>query len=232
MNRQIRLHITAEGQSEERFAKDTLVNHLSVFNVFPDVRCVLTSKDKHKKYRGGLISYQKAKSDIQNWLASDANTDARFTTMFDLYALPNDFPGFEEAFTKKNPYEKIEVLEQALFADINDTRFIPYIQLHEFEALLFSKPSMLELEYFDHEKELKQLGKILVSFDNNPELINDNPETAPSKRIIKLIPEYEGNKVNVGAIIASLIGIEHLRKSCRHFNEWLIKLENLSLNND
>jgi len=224
----IRLHITAEGQSEERFVKDTLVSHLSFFNVFTDVRCVLTSKDKHKKYRGGLISYQKAKTDIHNWLASDGNNDARFTTMFDLYALPNDFPGFEEAFTKKSPYEKIEVLEQALFADINDQRFIPYIQLHEFEALLFSKLSMLELEYFDHDKELKQLEKILISFSNNPELINDKPETAPSKRIIKLIPEYGGNKVNVGAVIASLIGMEHLRKACQHFNEWIIKLENLS----
>ncbi len=232
MSSGIRLHITAEGQTEERFAKDTLVNHLSTFNVFADVRCVLTSKDKHKKHRGGLISYQKARSDIQHWLKSDANKDARFTTMFDLYALPNDFPGFEEVSKKRNPYEKIELLEIALFEDINDNRFIPYIQLHEFEALLFSKPSMLELEYFDHEKELKQLEKILTSFSNNPELINDKPETAPSKRIINLIPEYEGNKVNVGAVIASLIGIEHLRKSCAHFNEWLTKLENLLKNHD
>jgi hypothetical protein len=228
MSSLIRLHIIAEGQTEERFVKDTLVSHLSILNVFTDVRCVLTSKDKHKKYRGGLIAYQKAKSDIQNWLASDANSDARFTTMFDLYALPNDFPGFGEAIKKSNPYEKIKWMEQSLFADINDHRFIPYIQLHEFEALLFSKPSILKLEYFDHDQELKELELILKKFSNNPELINDKPETAPSKRIINLIPEYEGNKVNVGAVIASLIGLEQLRKSCLHFNEWLIKLENLS----
>jgi len=232
MSSSIRLHITAEGQTEERFVKDTLVNHLSTFNIFTDVRCVLTSKDKQKKYRGGLISYQKAKSDIQHWLKSDANKDARYTTMFDLYALPNDFPGYEESIKIRDPYEKIESLEKALYEDINDRRFIPYLQLHEFEALLFSKPSMLELEYFDHDKELKQLEKILTSFSNNPELINDKPETAPSKRIINLIPEYEGNKVNVGAVIASLIGIEHLRKTCQHFNEWLIKIENLPYNND
>lgn len=229
MSSAIRLHIIAEGQTEERFVKDTVVSHLSALNVFTDVRCVLTSKDRNKKYRGGLISYQKAKSDIRNWLASDANSDARFTTMFDLYALPNDFPGLDEAVKKMNPYEKIEMLEQALFADVNDRRFIPYIQLHEFEALLFSKPSMLELEYFEHINELKQLEEIIISFSKNPELINGNPETAPSKRIINLIPEYEGNKVNVGAAIASLIGMKHLRTSCHHFNAWIVKLENLSV---
>lgn len=229
MSSAVRLHIIAEGQTEERFVKEALVNHLSAFNVFSDVRCVLTSKDRSKKYRGGLISYQKAKSDIQNWLASDANADARFTTMFDLHALPNDFPGFDEAIKKRDPYEEINILEQAMYADINDRRFIPYIQLHEFEALLFSKPSMLALEYFEHTKELKQLENILLSFSNKPELINDNPQTAPSKRIIHLIPEYEGNKVNVGAVIAALIGLDHLRTSCPHFNEWIAKLENLSV---
>jgi len=224
----IRLHITAEGQTEERFVKDALVEHLSFYNVFADVRCVLTSKDKHKKYRGGLISYQKAKSDIRNWLASDNNGETRFTSMFDLYALPSDFPGYELAMQEHDPYSKIAVLEEAFYHDLNDRRFIPYIQLHEFEALLFVKPSLLELEYFDHKKEIEQLNQILLSFAHNPELINDKRETAPSKRIISLIPEYEGNKVNVGAAIASLIGLETLKSSCRHFREWLTKLETLA----
>jgi hypothetical protein len=55
-----------------------------------------------------------------------------------------------------------------------------------------------------------------------------NPETAPSKRIIKLIPEYEWNKVSVGASIAGLIGIDYLKGACKHFNDWITKLENLS----
>jgi hypothetical protein len=147
--------------------------------------------------------------------------------MFDLYALPNDFPGYEKASSIRDPYEKVSTLEKAFSDDINDNRFIPYIQLHEFETLLFSDLSMLRLEYFEHNKEISQLEKVLVDFSNNPELINENRNTAPSKRIIKLIPEYKGNKVNVGATIASMIGIDHLKKTCSHFNDWILKLEDL-----
>jgi hypothetical protein len=146
----IRLNITAEGQTEERFVKETLSPHFGRFNISADVRCVLTSKDKHKKYRGGMISYKKAKFDIVTWLHSDKHNEARFTTMFDLYALPEDFPGYVEAIKLANPYKKVEYIEQALKADIGDWRFIPYIQLHEFESLLFARPIELELEYFNH----------------------------------------------------------------------------------
>jgi hypothetical protein len=54
-------------------------------------------------------------------------------------------------------------------------------------------------------------------------LINDGFETAPSKRILKEIPEYD--KVTAGVSVAGKIGIETLRAKCRHFSEWLAKLE-------
>lgn len=103
-----RLNITAEGQTGEKFVKQTLSEYLGQFNVSTDVRCVLTSKDKTKAYRGGLISYKKAKNDIISWLKEDRDSNVRFSTMFDLYALPNDFPSFEEA--KKyatDPYTRV-----------------------------------------------------------------------------------------------------------------------------
>lgn len=226
MRKFTRLNITAEGQTEERFVKDTLSLHLGKFNISTDVRCVLTSKDKKKCYRGGLISYAKAKSDISMWLKEDNNIEARFTTMFDLYALPYDFPKYEESKKIIDAYDRVEFLEKAFAQDIQDSRFVPYIQLHEFESLIFSKPEELEIEYFKHYKEINKLKQIAIE-KGNPELINDNPETAPSKRIIKLIPEYECNKVSVGASIVRIIGIDFLKKSCKHFNDWIIKLENL-----
>lgn len=226
MRKFTRLNITAEGQTEERFVKDTLSIHLGKFNVSTDVRCVMTSKDKKKCHRGGLVSYAKAKSDITLWIKEDNNRDVRFTTMFDLYALPNDFPKYDESKRIIDAYERVEFLEKAFAQDIQDNRFIPYIQLHEFESLIFSKPEELEIEYFEHSKEINKLKQILLE-KGNPELINDNPETAPSKRIIKLIPEYECNKVSVGASIAGIIGIDFLKKACLHFNDWVMKLENI-----
>lgn len=219
-----RLLVTAEGQTEERFVKDTLSFYLGQFNISTDVRCVLTSKDKNKRYRGGLISYDKAKSDIKMWLKEDHNPDARFTTMFDLYALPDDFPRYKESKKINDAYQRVEFLEKTFAEDIQDNRFIPYIQLYEFESLILSKPEVLEIEYFEHSKEIISLNQILKT-KGNPELINDSPETAPSKRILKLIPEYD--KVSVGSSIVGKIGIDFLKKTCKHFNDWITKLENL-----
>ncbi len=142
----IRLNITVEGQTEERFVKDTLASHLGHFDISTDVRRVLTSKDKYKAYRGGLLSYARAKKDIETWLKEDRNSDICFTTMFDLYALPNDFSCCEEAQRINDPYDKVAFLEQAMNDEIGDHRFFAYIQLHEFEALVLANARNLECE--------------------------------------------------------------------------------------
>lgn len=135
MTKFLRLNITAEGPTEERFVKDILARHLDYFNISTDVRSVRTGKDRFKTYRGGLISYQKAKFDINTWLKEDKDKEARFTTMFDLYALPQDFPGFDEALQIDDVYEKVKFLESHFKENIGDERFFPYFQLHEFELL-------------------------------------------------------------------------------------------------
>jgi hypothetical protein len=222
-----RLHITAEGQTEESFVNDTLKPHLASYGVYADVRRVLTGKKHGKLYRGGMTNYAKAKNDIVRWLKEErGNGDVAFSTMFDLYALPEDFPGFAEAKRLNNPYQKVAAIEEAFARDIDDYRFIPYIQLHEFEALLFVNPQLFEIEYFDTPEAIDELQKIAEKFAN-PELIDQGPETAPSKRIIKVLPDYENNKPAVGSMIAHEIGIDELRKACAHFNEWLAKLEQL-----
>ena len=222
----IRLHITAEGQTEKAFAKTVLAPHLATVNVFVDARCVLTSKDKRaaREYRGGLLSYDKAKKDIQNWLTEDKHSECRFTTMFDLYALPDDFPGYVDACCINDRYERVRILEEKMAQDINDQRFIPYIQLHEFEALILADPQQLGWEYLEHDRPIKNL--LAMVGNKNPELINDGPTTAPSKRIRAEIPEYD--KVTAGVSVAGRIGLQTLRHKCRHFNEWLTGLEQLA----
>ncbi len=226
----IRLHITVEGQTEEGFVNRLMVDHLSLRSVFPDVRCVLTSKNKRsrKEYRGGFRrkdAYSTVRRDILAWTKEDSDIECRFTTMFDLYALPEDFPGKKEANRKIDPYKKVEIIEKAFFEDIHDRRFIPYIQLHEFEALIFADLKQLKLDYFNHETAIEELEAVLNGVNGNPELINEHPETAPSKHIIRNIPEYD--KTSAGIIVAKNIGLGRMRKRCRHFNEWLTKLERL-----
>ena len=92
-----RLHFIVEGQTEETFVNLVLVPQLAVHSVWGKARCVMTSRRRGVKYRGGLDSYARARNDIVLWMKEDQNPDAFFTTMFDLYALPTDFPGYEEA---------------------------------------------------------------------------------------------------------------------------------------
>ncbi len=224
-----RLHITAEGQTEESFVNKTLKQHLAQFGVYADVRCVLTGKKNAKTFRGGMTTYERAKKDISRWLREEAaNGDVVFTTMFDFYALPDDFPGFQEALILKDPYEKVAKIEEAFDADIADSRFIPYIQLHEFETLLFVKPEKFEIEFIDETKKITELKAIADEF-GNPELINQGAETAPSKRIINIFSDYANNKPAIGSMVAHEIGVDALRRACKHFNEWLTKLECLGL---
>ena len=222
----VRLNFVVEGQTERRFVENILRPHLADWSIWVAARCVETKRSRSRKYSGGIPNYAKAKRDIELWMKEDQNSDARFTTMFDLYALPGDFPGYDDAGQERDPYARVGLLEDALGEDISDGRFVPYLQLHEFEALLFADPTKLEERFNRHSAGIGRLAQ--VAGQANPELINDGNETAPSKRIIREIPEYESDKASSGPIVAERIGLTTLRAKCHHFAEWLGKLESLT----
>lgn len=223
----VRLHFVVEGQTEEAFVNRVLAPYLAGRRIWTKVRCVRTSRKRGIKYRGGFRNYATAKNDINAWITEDQNSDARFTTMFDLYGLPTDFPGYERAAQISSPYDRVRVLEGAMSNDITDSRLIPYIQLHEFEALLFSEPWKLGSQFPDRAAAIERLVETASGFDS-PEHIDDGSQTAPSKRLINEIPEYQGRKVSAGPLVAEKIGLSRLRSKCRHFEEWLGRLEALS----
>ena len=223
----IRLHFVVEGQTEETFVNRVLKPHLGDRYVWVDARCVLTSRRGGVKHRGGFRNYAQPQRDILSWLREDQNDDARFTTAFDLYRLPSDFPGYGDAQAAMDPYEKVRILEAALRDDIGDWRFIPYLQLHEFEALLLSKPAQLSAQFMERQAGIRTLVA-MADQAGNPELINDGPDTAPSKRIIAEVPEYSGMKASAGPIVAERIGLANLRSGCQHFGEWINRLEALT----
>ncbi len=219
----VRLNITAEGFSEERFVADVIRPHLLNLNIYADVRKALTSRKLRK--RGGIVEYAKLKNDIFQWTTE--SPDAYHTTLIDLYGLKSDFPGY--GTTKHlQPYNRIAEMERLFAADIGFHKFIPYIQLHEYEALMYADTAILE-EWLGLYNKLPKncFNKIRSSVpDSNPELINEGRETAPSKRILSLCDTYD--KVNDGILILKEIGLNKLRSECRHFDQWLTKLEALS----
>ncbi|MEA2008456.1 MAG: DUF4276 family protein, partial [Chloroflexota bacterium] len=120
--------------------------------------------------------------------------------------------------------DKVAHLEQFLQDDIDDRRFRPYLQLHEFESFLFVDVESTVDWFRGNERTLQALENIRRQF-SSPEEIDDDPNSAPSKRIGRVFPEYQ--KVLDGPLITIEIGLEKLRASCAHFNAWLTWLESL-----
>jgi hypothetical protein len=221
-----RLYVFAEGQTEQTFAGTILSPHLAAHGVYiQGVVLIAHARKKGRTHRGGGRDYGAMKRDIVRFTHQETGSDVFFTTMIDLYALHNDFPGRQESEALRHrPYERVESLEKAWSADVGDTRFVPYIQLHEFEACLFAKPDEFAIFYAREARALKRLEAIAAEYES-PELIDDGPATAPSKRILDVFPDYE--KAIVGPLVAELIGLDQIRARCPHFHEWLISLESL-----
>jgi hypothetical protein len=226
MSETIRVNLIVEGQTEETFVREVLKEPLAQKGVYLVARRVETGRKHGAIFRGGMgrgKSYEKQRQDILRWLSQDKQ--AFVSTMFDLYGLPENFPGVQKYKGISSPYEKVAKIETAFQDDIQNRHFIPYIQLHEFESLLFSQvesiDAVLGLRPPTRLQELQKIRQQCVS----PEEINDSPLTAPSKRLIQLYPGYD--KPAFGPRIATRIGIETMRKACQHFNAWLEKLESL-----
>jgi hypothetical protein len=223
-----RLYFFAEGQTEQTFADTTLKPHFANHAVYMQNPVLIAHcRKKGRIHRGGGRKYVPMRNDIIRFLKQDGNIDVFFTTMIDLYALPSDFPGLENAETlRQDPRARVESLEASWLDDIKDERFIPFITLHEYEGLLFSEISHLEFFYENARARIARLKKIADSFES-PELIDDGNQTAPSKRIIAEIPEYEGAKRTVGPQLAELIGLTEIRRKCPHFDSWMSRVEQL-----
>lgn len=222
------LYVFCEGPTEQGFCKQVLAPHL-----FPHHDGYIhTVKIAHSKHhgdvnRGGVGKYASLKRDIQNTLKSRPSKSTFFTTLIDLYALPMNFPGKDaNVRNPANPTPYVLALEKAFGDDINHYHFIPHLQLHEYETMLFVEPGAFAISFENCDSEVQQL-KVIAASEPSIEHINDGRESAPSKRIISVIPEYDGRKSSAGPDIAEFIGVVAIRNKCPHFNGWLTQLENL-----
>ncbi len=144
----------------------------------------------------------------------------RVTTLVDFYGFKNR-DGRSRAETERAILDKTSALTTGF-----DPRFVlPYVQLHEFEALLFTDPTAFEWVQDGWSEDVhRALSDVALAFES-PEDINDSPETAPSKRILKIFPDGAYSKTEHGPLIAESIGIDAIRAKCPAFNEWVGKLQ-------
>jgi hypothetical protein len=194
-----------------------------------DAHSITTGRKRGRVFRGGWDSYGKLLRDLIHWMKQDQNTDSWFSTMIDLYALPNDFPGYDLCKAFADPGKRVECLEKELARDVTkqlgdvavSQRFIPYIQLYEFESLLFSSPAEFLGAFPEENQAIERLLEIRRQC-GGPEDIDDGADSAPSKRILQLLPDYV--KTVSGILIAKRIGLAAIRRECPHFNRWIARL--------
>ena len=202
--------------------KTVLAPHLGTQGIFLNAHRITTGRSKLTVFCGGISGLSQLRTDLQRWMKQEHKPEDWFTSMIDFYALPNDFPGYGDCIGRADAVKRVECLEERILRDLPHPRFIPYIQLHEFEALLFAEPRKFEVAFPGESKVASQLEHIRNAFPT-PEDIDDRPELAPSKRILSLLPGYR--KTVAGPLIIQHIGLARLREECPHFNQWIDRIE-------
>lgn len=210
-----RVYFVVEGQTEGEFVRSILGPYFQDQGIY-DIRAILI--ETSKGHKGGFVNYSHMKKLVVRLLKEEP--DVVVTTFVDYFRIPNDLPGYDDCMKIVSVTGKIDCLEQRLKVDLSAAfdhpLFIPYIQQHEFEALLFSSNSGFEYCY---EKTVSEQTAQIVAQYSNPEEINDSPATAPSKRILGIISDYE--KVVDGNMIALEVGIEPILEKCAGFRQWI-----------
>ena len=220
------LYVFCEGPTEQGFCKQVLEPHFLQVGC-----CIHTIKIAHSRNhgvisRGGVGKYDTLRFDIQSTIKRrKQDRGVLFTTMIDLYGLPDDFPGkADHVRNPKNPRPYCEALEEAFGGDISDARFVPHLQLHEYETLLYADPDAFKVSFDECEEAIEGMKAIVAEF-RDVERIDDGEQSSPSKRIIALLDAYQGMKTIAGPDVAEFIGLATLRERCIHFNAWIDRLE-------
>lgn len=213
-----RVHFLVEGQTEEVIATQILHPYYAERNVHVSCSLLATKRSaRGSDHRGGVTSWERIRGDIMR-LLNDSSLSA-LTTLIDYYAFPPDAPGMADRPVNGTPLDRVRHVERALAEAIGSRRFIPHLVLHETEAWVLADCERLAEVMggpcHDLARQVAQAGC--------PELVNDHPSTAPSKRIGAAYQEYR--KTVDGPMVVDALGVAGVRALCPHADERLSDLE-------
>jgi len=223
MNNYIEVIAIVEGKTEQIFIESILAPYLGYKNI--GIYATQVSKPGQK---GGDVRFSRVRKDLGIHLKQ--RHDTYVTTFIDYYGV-KEWPGLDLVPPHTSPEQIARIINETTKAEVialfpeqhAEQRFIPFIAVHEFEALLFSDTKILA----------EQIGISQFTVDNvlnecgSPEAINNNPLTAPSKRLDSWSAKGTFLKTTMGITIAQKIGIEKMRNNCPLFDSWLKKLEDI-----
>ncbi|HJP78614.1 MAG TPA: DUF4276 family protein [Pseudonocardiaceae bacterium] len=214
-----RLHLLVEGQTEETIVNTTLAPYLATLGWYVGCSIIKTRRlGSEPARRGGATCWAHIARDLRLLLRD--SSIAVVTTLLDYYAFPSDAPGMADR-PGGDAIAKVEHVERAMAAAIGDPRFLPNLVLHETEAWVLAAHDQLGSLY--GEASLARKLKREVDTAGGPELVNDGPSTAPSKRLLRHRPDYV--KTLHGPLAIDDLGLPGLRAQCPHLDQWLARLE-------
>lgn len=230
-----RLLAHVEGRTEEEFVNEVLAPHLHERG-YHSVKARLMGKARQRFKRGGIKPWPSVRKEIVNHLREDPGCIA--TTMVDYYGMPREgsgaWPGRSLALGAEFQH-KARTIEERIAAHVSEDmgagfdnrRFVPYVMMHEYEAMLFSDCAVFA-NGIGRPEITQPLQAMRDRFDT-PEEIDDSPESAPSARITALFPGYE--KPIMGCLAAMAVGLDRIRAECPNFHNWIDRLERLGARN-
>ena len=212
-----------EGKTEQVFIEKILAPYLGHKNI--GIRATQVSKSGQK---GGDVRFSRVKRDLEGHLKQ--RTDTFVTTFIDYYGT-KEWPGLDSVPPQASPEIIAKTINDAtkeqvatlFLAQRADRRFIPFVAVHEFEALLFSDVRILAQQLVVDASEISTV----ISECGSPEAINNNPQTVPSKRLDGWTANNKFLKITTGISVAEKIGIEKMRAKCPLFDRWLSTFEEI-----
>lgn len=215
-----RVFLIVEGQTEEQFYKNTFSRNYvrpdGTYRHYFDVVVMPTQKNVYvRSKKGGRISYRTCLNNCRRFLAQNSHCDL-VVLILDYYGLDVSFKDHLDPEVHRTLSDKVAAIQERLEKEIGSPRFKFRLQVHEFEAYLFSNPDKLAEHFAAREETFETLWSILRQFGGNPEAINDNKETAPSKRLEEIFPGF--GKTTDGLVIAQKIGVDKIRAQCAYFH--------------
>lgn len=217
-----RLHLLVEGQTEETIVKDTVAPYLEDMGWYVDCSVVKTKRPASgPAHRGGVSCWAHIERDVR--LLLQDSSIAVLTTLLDYYAFPADAPGMAGR-PNGDAATKVEHVERAMEAAIGDERFLANLVVHEIEAWVFA--ACEQLGSLCDDVALARRLRQDVDKAGGPELVNDGPSTAPSKRLLRYRRDYV--KTLHGPLAIDDLGLPKLREQCPHLDQWFAKLEDAS----
>ena len=212
-----RIIVICEGETEQEFCDKILYPYFLEQQIDVSFRNIR-----------GINKWSFFKNLIENTLKNDGSVF--LTTLIDFYGIEkkHHFPSWNDSLSVEDKNSRMDFLETKMKNDIDNQlnfRFIPYIQLHEFEGLLFNNIEIFYNIFSEEDLVGKDELKSVFRDFSNPEMINDCVKNAPSKRLKRIVKDY--NKLVYGNILAEKIGLQNIRNKCPRFSEWIEKIEKI-----